>query len=328
MSRKLELKRERDRRYRLKKKNDPEYKRRKIESVKKCNEKKRSNESQRDIRMRKKYERERKRKYRLARKNSEKENGEDNEEASTSMSRSDAAALRERRRRKTRTLKLKLRNTTLQRKIWKIIKAGERKKSKDYAVHSRSSSPSKMADTTSRSRIETRKALIAHYALMRHYNSRTQAKGILTTAARSIVVKYKGMRSHFKKFSIDYKSLRAVRSATKIGSQRRQELTDFFCRDDNSRLTSGKKETMTREKTKQQKRYLNFSVDFLFEKFKSENPNSSIGRTTFYKGRPFFVVKPKINDREQCLCIQCSNTQVIIIYMHIYLCICGTGTSF
>lgn len=49
---------------------------------------------------------------------------------------------------------------------------------------------------------------------------------------------------------------------------------DFYCRDDNSRLALGKNETITRNKLKEQKRFPNFSIEFLYEKFKAENHES------------------------------------------------------
>jgi hypothetical protein len=46
----------------------------------------------------------------------------------------------------------------------------------------------------------------------------------------------------------------------------------------------------------------------LYEKFLSENP-TQICFSTFRKGRPFFCLSPKVNDREQCLCQTCCNLQ-------------------
>jgi len=138
------------------------------------------------------------------------------------------------------------------------------------------------------------------------------SKKILLSAARSVVQKYKGLRSTFKKSAFDYKSLQKGKQTPRPKKVSTKAIADFFCRDDNSRLAPGKKDAITRKKERVQKRFLNFSIEFLFEKFSSKT-NQEVGRSTFNANRPFFVVKPKINDREQCLCIQCANTQVSLI---------------
>lgn len=75
-------------------------------------------------------------------------------------------------------------------------------------------------------------------------------------------------------------------------------IADFFCRDDNRRLTPGKTDTITRNRQKVQKRFLNSSVNLLYKN--SQVKITTIDRTTFYANRSFFVVKPRINDRGQC----------------------------
>lgn len=87
---------------------------------------------------------------------------------------------------------------------------------------------------------------------------------------------------------------------------------DFYCRDDNSRITAGKKETVTFKKQKAQRRYLCFTVESLYENFLSENPKQRISRTQFYCLRPFFVLRPSLKNRQVCLCSQCSNVDVRI----------------
>jgi hypothetical protein len=90
-----------------------------------------------------------------------------------------------------------------------------------------------------------------------------------------------------------------------------KEVIKFFIqRDDNSRITSGKKETKCKGGQKEQVRFLNCSMQHLFEKFIAENPEISVSRSFFYRQRLFFVVFPKLNDRETCLCIVCCNMQV------------------
>jgi hypothetical protein len=87
-------------------------------------------------------------------------------------------------------------------------------------------------------------------------------------------------------------------------------IREFYCRDDNSRATAGKKETKTYKKERRQLRYLQHNVGVLHAKFGAENPTLEVGKSTFYQNRPFFVLKPKLKDRAQCLCMKCCNIQV------------------
>lgn len=102
-----ELKRERDRRYRMKESNDADYKKRRIDAVKKCVEKKKEKESNRDPRMRRKYERERKRHFRNMKKFLNSTVLNDTTQAIRfNISKSEAAATRERKKTKLQMSKL------------------------------------------------------------------------------------------------------------------------------------------------------------------------------------------------------------------------------
>jgi hypothetical protein len=90
------------------------------------------------------------------------------------------------------------------------------------------------------------------------------------------------------------------------------QIQKFYLREDNSRMSAGKKETKTRRGQKMQVRYLTSSIGELYLKFLSEISASSpsVKRSLFYKHRPFYVVQPRLNNRALCCCIICSNTQV------------------
>lgn len=82
-------------------------------------------------------------------------------------------------------------------------------------------------------------------------------------------------------------------------------IKDFYDRDDVSRATAGRKECKTKNKNKQQKRFLLDSMLNLFKKFVTEGGKCSY--TTFTRHRPFYVVNPTINDRNTCACTKHSN---------------------
>jgi hypothetical protein len=100
----------------------------------------------------------------------------------------------------------------------------------------------------------------------------------------------------------------SAQRATKISLH---EFKSFLERDDNSRATSGKQEVISRGGKKLQVRILNFSVGVLYEKFISE-VSPGIGKTTFYNWlrKQQHIRKPRLTDRETCLCKMCANMQV------------------
>ena len=84
----------------------------------------------------------------------------------------------------------------------------------------------------------------------------------------------------------------------------------FYFRDDVSKMTTGKKQTITSGKVKQQKRLLCDTLQNLHLKFTSE-ANIKMNYALFCRLRPFWVVRPKESDRETCLCHMHENLQSI-----------------
>ncbi|XP_028175908.1 uncharacterized protein LOC114364103 [Ostrinia furnacalis] len=82
----------------------------------------------------------------------------------------------------------------------------------------------------------------------------------------------------------------------------RKLLHHFFLRDDISRATAGKKETLTKNKTKVQIRFLLDSMKNLYKIFKQEKPETRCSYYYFTRNKPFFVIKPSVDGREMCLC--------------------------
>lgn len=75
----------------------------------------------------------------------------------------------------------------------------------------------------------------------------------------------------------------------------------FYEDDSNSRNAARKKECITRNYIKKQKRYLLDSLKNLHKKFLQTFPD---GYSLFCKLRPFWVVSPKLSDRDTiCTCI-------------------------
>ena len=75
----------------------------------------------------------------------------------------------------------------------------------------------------------------------------------------------------------------------------------FLTRDDVSRITTGRKQTITRNKVKMQKRFLVDTIRNLHRRFLAEN-NVRISYPAFCRQRPFWVVHPSLSDRDTCMC--------------------------
>ena len=87
----------------------------------------------------------------------------------------------------------------------------------------------------------------------------------------------------------------------------KDKVQSFFERDDNSRTTTGKKQTKTRYKFKKQIRLLSDTIGNLYQKYKAEN-RQKISFITFWRLTPFWIRAPSEKERDTCLCKICENT--------------------
>jgi len=90
----------------------------------------------------------------------------------------------------------------------------------------------------------------------------------------------------------------------------------FLTRDDNSRVTTGKKQTVTKRKDKRQKCLLLDSLVNLHEKFCAEHSDNNVSYVTFTRHRPFWVRQPTAKDRDTCLCKKHENIQLAADKLH------------
>lgn len=93
---------------------------------------------------------------------------------------------------------------------------------------------------------------------------------------------------------------------------------DFYLRDDVSRVCAGKKETVTRGKIKEQRRYLCDTMKSLYKLFKTENKNISLSYTSFTRLKPFYIKKPSAVDRNTCACQEHANINFKIMKLFQY----------
>lgn len=106
----------------------------------------------------------------------------------------------------------------------------------------------------------------------------------LGTMAKKCMGVFSGRHKRFQKGSM------VMRAA--------KELLDFFESDDVSRLTAGQKQTITVRGIKKQRRILNYSLQDLHEQFMMENKDMSLSYASFCRQRPWWVLFPRVSDRE------------------------------
>jgi hypothetical protein len=148
-----------------------------------------------------------------------------------------------------------------------------------------------------------------------YYTNRCLIEMLLYIFSMQICSKYRGAQRHFRVHCRTHHqsvSKGLVAPIFRGPSLNKQSVVEFLCRDDNSRMTAGKKQCRTYRGIKEQIRYLNHSMDILYEKWCTEN-GCDMSRSSFYQMRPFYVLRPRLSDREQCLCGECANLQVIFL---------------
>lgn len=145
-------------------------------------------------------------------------------------------------------------------------------------------------------------ALTSEYNTIKDRRKKETLRGVLNNKT---IKKYRLI----KEICVDAFGLKTtLRKYTKSGSKLDRTMTHisrFFNRDDVSRASAGKKETVTRRKNKVQKRYLLDTMKNLYKTFLKEGGTCSY--STFVKYRPFYIVSPTIGGRDTCLCKLHSN---------------------
>ena len=120
-----------------------------------------------------------------------------------------------------------------------------------------------------------------------------QRRTVATMLAGSLVKKYrlqKFIQSELGLSRRNFTSTGRKSTRKKYASQGecfKQKIINFYTPDDNSRMAAGKKETKTKNKEKQQKRFLSDTIKNLHAKFRAENPSCKISYTLFSRLRPF-----------------------------------------
>lgn len=91
----------------------------------------------------------------------------------------------------------------------------------------------------------------------------------------------------------------------------RQIVLKFYEDDENSSMCPGKNDTITRNGIKKQKRLMTDTIKNLHRKY-IESGYPPISYVTFSRLKPFWVLQPKINMRNTCLCEKHENMDLLI----------------
>ncbi|KAJ4934782.1 hypothetical protein JOQ06_007564 [Pogonophryne albipinna] len=158
-----------------------------------------------------------------------------------------------------------------------------------------------------------RKALKFHFALLgalkQKYKALMESKSNQNLAqllSEKMIKKYRCRTYCKKSIGCASRTLRTPKEV-QVAKTQKETVRQFYLRDDVSRLTTGKKNTLTVRKVKKQRRLLCDSLLNLHKKFVAELQH--ISYAFFCRQRPFWVVTPNEKDRETCQCKTHENLQ-------------------
>lgn len=117
---------------------------------------------------------------------------------------------------------------------------------------------------------------------------------------------------------ITYKKIWHSQRQNKQNRKKRKSLKSIvqkFLEDDKyTRLCAGKKEFITKNKVRKQKRYLLDKLQNLHKEFL--RTGNAISYSMFARLRPFWILAPKVTDRDTCLCTTHTNIQLVILALN------------
>ncbi|XP_029903924.1 uncharacterized protein LOC115356800 [Myripristis murdjan] len=103
------------------------------------------------------------------------------------------------------------------------------------------------------------------------------------------------------------------RGCKKLSAERKQAVINFLSRDENSRLLAGKKDTITKNKQKLQRRVLAKPLKELHAQYQTEvEQHLSMSYRQFARRRPFYITEPKSRDRDTCACVEHENVRLLV----------------
>ncbi|CAG9791138.1 unnamed protein product [Diatraea saccharalis] len=133
-----------------------------------------------------------------------------------------------------------------------------------------------------------------HYKNTKDHKTKRYIKSILEDPA----IQRSGQKLQLAMETIGIRRVTKYSSILPRNTTLKQKIHDFYLRDDVSRATAGKKETVTYRKRKMQKRILLDTKKNLYKSFLKEDPNVKCHYSYFAKFKPFYVLPPSVDSRE------------------------------
>lgn len=207
-------------------------------------------------------------------------------------------------------------NHKLQTKVWRVEKANERLKKKLQV--SPATAVSKFLRGKSNSPEVKRRLIFLesyHKDVCDSFSirSKKEKRIFAQLIAFSNLKKYKFMTK--SKPIICLRATQFRRSNGEIQNRRNSVVKfvrKFFESDEASTMAPGKKDFITRNGVRKQKRYLNQTLKNLWQKFCNSDSPIIVPFTTFCKFRPFWLVWKKPTDRDTCLCVKHENMLLMV----------------
>ena len=164
----------------------------------------------------------------------------------------------------------------------------------------------------------TKENLASSYKEMKSYAEKLIVRRILTRN-RKVLKKYRLIqfnsisskilsKARVKRTRKSFHDLRIAETVIGI----HQVVVSFVERDNISKMCPGKKAFVSFKKFKKQKRILLGTWKSTYEKFCESEKNFKISFTTFWRYKPFWVVLPKVGDRDTCACKVHTNIEHLV----------------
>nr|XP_053618254.1 uncharacterized protein LOC128679821 [Plodia interpunctella] len=221
--------------------------------------------------------------------------------SSTTRERGRGKVRRDRSKIYRQNLKLQEQLKELQKKIRKYKKRLQRQKSKEKNItKTRKSQQDKIVSADE----EKIKYCILTNAIKERYKN---IKDFKTRHCFKTILEDRAINRSGLKLKLFQETLGIKRKSKKYTLRPRiisliSKIHSFYLRDDVSRATAGKNETVTLHKKKMQKRILLDTRKNLYISFRKENPDVKCHYSYFAKHKPFYVVPARIDGRETCMC--------------------------
>lgn len=139
-------------------------------------------------------------------------------------------------------------------------------------------------------------------------SSCNQERQVLKRVVNNTLARQYKLQTHLSSFVGLKGPIRVSKSRHEKPNKLATTIANFYLQDDVSRATSGKKETKTMNKEKIQKRYLLANLTNIYKKFKEET-GINVSYTTFVRYKPFYVLRPKVSDRDTYVCKKHANIE-------------------